>query len=259
MGQPTYPLVDVVATIFACLEYQTSAVATYNPAFNVTGKKPSEGFFVPATPAVDGSVLRDDGKSFPSVTEYTKATLGMDTRWLHKDAIAVAVDSKHQQSAEDAIAIIQNKFMLMVLKGSKLNGFHKALAEKLESIEVQGRDIGLLTFVPQTAAGYAENDKIDEKKTEYMDSRPLGNIDDKVEVDVTVFNIRPMGGDNDSILYESHDAAGNLITFFRNVAAKGSIELDGTYSIKAKIKKVGPTPYSFGAIVNTLYYVRMPK
>ena len=146
----------------------------------------------------------------------------------------------------------------MVLKSVDINGFIASLSAILELDEVKGCNIGLLTYVPKTAQQFHDNDATDDKKTAFMDSKPLGALNAKVAATVTIFNIRPMG-QYDCILYEGNDDNGNLITFFKNIAAKAQFELDETYKITGKLKAVGETPYSFGAIVNTINYVKVAK
>ena len=148
--------------------------------------------------------------------------------------------------------------MMMVLKGTAINGFIGSLAKLLDKNEVKGRDVGLLTYVPKTARQYDETDRIDDKKTAIMDSKTIGVVDSKVSVRVTIFNSRVMS-QYESILYEGHDDNGNLITFFKNEASKDQFNCDNTYNITGKVKAVGETPYSFGAIVNTLNYVKIAK
>jgi len=258
-NQPTFPILDVVATIFASAEHQAKLAKKLNATIDISGSKPSQKLYIPHMPnpvAFDSST--NQLTYLPSLTSYTKKTLGLDPRWLDENTEVVTVTDKHRETAQAAMDTIKNKVMMMVLKGTAINGFIGNLAKSLEREEVQGRDIGLLTYVPKTAKQYDEIDKIDDKKTSFMDSKPVGVIDDKVSVRVTIFNSRAMS-QYESILYEGHDDNGNLITFFKNEIAKDQFEIDKTYDITGKVKAVGVSPYSFGAIVNTLNYVKVVK
>ena len=241
----TFPILDVVATIFASAEHQLKLANKFYPTLDFSEVKPSEKLALPGGSAV---------QYLPSLTSYTKMTLGMDTKWLDENTEVVTVTDQHHEDAKNAINIIKNKIMLMVLKGTEINGFIGNLAKSLEKEEVISRDIGLLSYVPKTARQYAETARIDEKKTSFMNSQSIGAVSDKVSVTVTIFNVRPMG-EYGSILYEGNDVDGNLITFFKNEASKGHFHLDKTYNITGRIKAVGETKYSYGAIVNTLNYV----
>lgn len=257
--KPTFPILKVVATIYASREHQNKLAQQLNPGYDISGAKPSEKVYIsvpaPKGPYTDGTA---DSVYLPSLTSYTKMTFGLDEKWLDAGSEAITVTDKHYEDAQAGIDTIQNKLMMMVLKGIKVNGFISALAKLLEKEEVLERDIGLLTYVPKTAAQYNATDEIDNKKTAFMNSKPVGRVDQKVELEVTIFNSRVMT-QYESILYEGHDENGNLITFFKNEGSKGQFDVDGIYKITGKVKNVGATPYSYGAIVNTLNYVRMMK
>lgn len=257
--KPTFPILKVVATIYASREHQNKLAQQLNPEYDISGAKPSEKVYIPVPapkgPHTDGTA---DSVYLPSLTSYTKMTFGLDEKWLDEGAEVVTVTEKHYEDAKAGIETIQNKIMIMALKSAKINGFIGALAKLLEKEEVLGRDIGLLTYVPKTAAQYTATDEIDSKKGAFMNSKPVGRIDEKVALSVTIFNTRPMPR-YDSILYEGNDENGNLITFFKNEGSKAQFDLDQTYKITGKVKNVGATPYSFGAIVNTLNYVRIAK
>ena len=257
--QPSFPILDVVAIIFASAEYQAKLAKKINPKFDIANTKPSERLYIPTRrlKAFDSDECYNN-VYLPSLTSYTKMTLDLDSRWLDENTEVVTVTKKHRKTAQAAMDTIKNKVMMLVLKGISINGFIGNLAKLLDKEEVMGRDVGLLTYVPKTAKQYDETDKIDDKKTSFMDSKPVGVINDKVSVRVTIFNSRVMS-QYESILYEGHDDDGNLITFFKNEAAKDQFNLDDTYNITGKVKAVGTTPYSFGAIVNTLNYVKMVK
>lgn len=243
----TFPILEVVATIFASAEHQRKLSNKFDPTIDPSDFKPSERLFMP-----NGSALT----YLPSLTSYTKMTLGMDSKWLDENTEVVTVMDRHYKDAEAAMDTIKNKVMLMVLKGLSINGFIGNLIKLIESETVLGRDVGLLTYIPRTAKQYAATDKIDEKKTSFMNSQAVGKVAEKVSVTVTIFNVRPMK-EYGSILYECNDSNGNLVTFFKNEASKGQFDLDKTYNIKGRIKDVGTTQYSFGAIVNTLNYVEI--
>ncbi len=259
--QPSFPILDVVAIIFASAEHQLKLAKKINPKHDISGSKPSEKLYIPVEPkpkALDPGNCGGDRLYLPSLTSYTKFTLGLDPQWLDQGTENVKVTAKHRETAEKAMDTIRNKVMMMVLKGTEINGFIASLAKLLEKDEVMGRDIGLLTYVPKTSKQYDETDKIDDKKTSFMNSKPVGVVNDKVSVRVTIFNSRRMS-QYESILYEGFDDDGNLITFFKNEAAKDQFNCDYSYNITGKVKAVGETPYSFGAIVNTLNYVKMVK
>ena len=257
--QQSFPILDVVATIVASAEYQAKLAKKINPKFDIAGTKPSEKLYIPTRrlKAFDSNETNDN-VYLPSLTSYTKMTLGLDSRWLDDNTEVVTVTDKHRDAAEAAMDTIKNKVMMMVLKGTAINGFIGNLAKSLDKEEVTGKDIGLLTYVPKTARQYDETDKIDDKKTSFMNSKPVGVVNDKVSVRVSIFNSRRMP-QYESILYEGADEDGNLITFFKNEAAKDQFNCDYSYDITGKVKAVGATPYSFGAIVNTLNYVKMVK
>lgn len=259
--KPFFPILDVVATIFAADELQRSLAKKIAPTIDISDRKPSEAMGLPASHAMTifGKEYEiNDRITVPALTSYTKFSLGIDLQWLDENAENVTVLQKHRDQAQEAMDSIKNKVMMMVLKGDKVNGFIGSLSASIEREEVQGRDIGLLTYVPKTARQYADTQLIDDKKTQFMDSKPIGTVGNKATVNVTIFNSRLMSR-YESILYEGHDDAGNLITFFKGEAAKAQFELNNTYKIAGKIKKVGVTPYSYGAIVNTLNYVRLVK
>jgi len=258
--QTTFPILDVVATIFASAEYRLKLATKLNPKHDISGSKPSEKLYIPPVSKLQTQLVSgSEGLTYlPSLTSYTKMTLGLDSRWLDDNTEVVTVTKKHRDAAEKAMNTIKNKVMMMVLKGVSINGFIGSLAKLLEKDEVTGRDVGLLTYVPKTAKQYEDTDKIDDKKTAFMNSKPVGVVNDKVSLRVTIFNSRVMS-QYESILYEGHDDEGNLITFFRNEAAKDQFNCDGTYNITGKVKSAGATPYSFGAIVNTLNYVKIVK
>lgn len=258
-NKPSFPILDVVATIIASAEYQAKLAKKINPKFSITHEKPSERLYIPTRrlKAFDSNATNDN-VYLPSLTSYTKMTIGLDAKWLDDNTEVVTVTKKHRATAQAAMDTIKNKVMMMVLKGISINGFIGNLAKLLDKEEVLGRDIGLLTYVPKTARQYDESDKLDDKKTAFMNSKPVGVINDKVSVRVSIFNSRSMPH-YESILYEGVDEDGNLITFFKNEASKDQFNCDYTYNITGKVKAVGSTPYSFGAIVNTLNYVKMVK
>jgi hypothetical protein len=256
--KPFFPTLDVVATIFAADEFQKALAKKIAPTIDIADRKPSESMGLPADHAMtifDKEYVVNDRITIPSITSYTKFTLGIDLQWLDENAEKVTVLDRHREEAKAAMEMIQNKVMMMVLKGDKVNGFISNLSTSMEREEVQGRDIGLLTYVPKTSRQYAETQLIDDKKTQYMNSKAIGHVGDKAYVNVTIFNSRLMSR-YESILYEGHDDAGNLITFFKGEHAKAQFEIDKSYRICGKIKEIGDTPYSYGAIVNTLNYVR---
>ena len=257
-NKETYPLIDAVSAVFASVEYQAKLAKDADPEFPIEKSKPSAPVYINIEVEPREFGIDTDTVTLPAISAYAKKTLGMDDRWLDQAAIAVEVTDKHREDAEKAIATISNKVMMMVLKGTAVNGFIGSLGRLLENETIASRDIGLLSYVPKTARQFAETAKIDEKKTQFMNSRPLGQIGDKVFATVTVFNSRVMS-QYESVLYETHDDAGNLVTFFKNEAAKDQFEVGGTYKINGKVKVAAPTPYSYGALVNTLNYVRLQK
>lgn len=259
--KPTFPILKVVATIFASHEHQRKLAEQLNPEYDISTFKPSEKVYIPLGSDLSTAIERNEGQRYlPSLTSYTKMTLGLDEVYLDEGSEVMTVTEKHYEDAQAGIETIQNKIMMMVLKGVKINGFIGALAKLLEKEEVLARDIGLLTYVPKTSAQYAAADALDAKKTEFMDSKPVGVVGDKVSVSVSFFASRVIRTDfGNSILYEGNDTNGNLITCYKNEGTKGHFDLDKTYTITGKVKKVGSTPYSYGAIVNTLNYVRIAK
>lgn len=254
----TFPVLDAVSAIFAGDEYQEKLVKQIDPKFDRSGHKPSQTLSVHTPPRGDQDT---EYKTLPSVSEFAKKTLGVENKWMHDDACAVLVTDAHRAAAQEAIDTINNQVMMMVLQGKEINSFIANIAKTLELAEISPREIGLLTFIPRQANQYKENARIDEKKTEYMQSKPLGAIGDKVFVTVTVFNTRDIKSQDgyESILHECHDDDGNLVTFFKNSASKGQFEIGKTYNINGRVKAAAETPYSYGAIVNTINYVRMTK
>ena len=253
--QTTYPLLDAVSAIFASEEHQAKIAKQINHSFDARAEKPSAPIYLHTQPRTDRET---EQFTLPAVSTFAKKTLGVDDKWMDKAAIAVPVTDKHREDAQEAIDTISNKVIMMVLKGSPVNGFLGSLSKLLEQETATSRDMGLLAYVPRTARQFAETAIIDEKKTEFMNSRPLGQEGTKVFANITIFNSRVMS-QYESTLYESHDDSGNLVTFFKNEASKSQFEVGKTYKIHGKVKKAEPTPYSFGAIVNTLNYVRLMK
>jgi len=260
--KPYFPTLEVVATIFAAAEHQKALCGKINPNTDISDRKPSEAFSLliePVSLKLFGKEhVHNDRIVIPSLTSYVKFTLGIDLQWLDEHAEKITVTDEHRESAQAAREMISNKVMMMVLKGEQVNGFISNLSTSMEREEIQGKDIGLLTYVPKTANQYADNARIDDRKTQFMNSKPIGLVGDKATVNVTIFNSRLMSR-YESILYEGYDDEGNLITFFKGEHAKVQFELEETYKIAGKIKAIGSTNFSYGAIVNTLNYVRVAK
>jgi len=251
----TVPLLDGIAAIVACEDHRTLVARAIKPDFDPADHKPSASVYVNNYDNKTGETHSDE---IPAVTDYAKTTLGLNDKWTSNIAVTVVVTDEHRKLAEQYIKIINNKIMMMILQGAKVNGFVANLGKKLEQKEISKRDLGLLTYVPKTARQYEERSKLDEKKASYSNSIALGVEGQKINAEITIFNSREMT-QYDSILYEAHDAHGNLITFFKNAASKAQFEVGETYSINGKIKKADKCDYSYGAIVNTLNYVRLNK
>ena len=255
----TYPTLDVVSAIFAAINHQKEVAYKINPDYDISKAKPSDIIYVPTKPNTDspGDFVHE-GVSIPSLATYAKTTVGIADHWIHELSEVVIVTEQNTNDARAAMEAIQNKVMMMVLKGKKINGFIGNLSKLIEKPEVLARDFGLLSFIPNTAKQYVETEAVDSKKTEFMNSKALGAIGDKVSVRVSIFNSRVMA-QYGSILYEGHDDDGNLISFFKSSESRDQYNCDYTYNIVGKIKMAVATPYSFGAIVNSLNYVRMVK
>ena len=253
----TIKTAEAVATILAAIDHQVDVVKHIDESCDAKSFKPSSGF----------NVKNGDEQQFsiPSVVDYAKRTFveynswEINLKYIHNDAVPVTVTDEHRTEAEELISIIQNKNMMMVLKGQKINGFIGNIFKLIELEEVTQRDIGLLSYVPKTARQFKEQDLVLEKKSRYMDSQQIGKVGDKVFLEVTLFNTRYISA-YDCELFEGVDAAGNLITFFKNGGGKlPDFELNKVYSINARVKKVEANDYSYGAIVNTINYVRLNK
>jgi hypothetical protein len=255
-----YPLLDAIAAIYAADEHQAKIVKEYNPEFDRTTFKPSAALNVQLLPEQYDADGHRAWVEVPAVSEFAKKTLGMENRWISKKAHAVVVTDKHREVAQEAIDTINSKVLMMALQGRDINSFITNMTKKMESGQVTQQDIGLLTYVPKTAKQYQEAAKLDDKKTSFMQSKALGTVGDKIFATVTIFNTRIIRNDfGESLLCEGHDDDGNLVTFFKNEASKLQFEKDKTYNINGRIKKVGETQFSYGAIVNTINYVRMTK
>lgn len=248
------PLLDAVTAIVACTEHRADAVKAVSPSYDHDAAKPSTNLFIRILDDNDEGIDRE----FPAITDYARVTLGCHTQHTHKKAVAATVTDEHRELAEKYINTITNKVTMMVLMGRPVNGFIASLAKALENTVVTSLELGLLTYVPKTAKQYLAAEEVDGKKAQFSQSKPLGAIGNKVFATVTVFNSREMSH-YDSILYECNDDAGNLVTFFKNIASKAQFQVGETYKINGKIKAVGSTKFSFGAIVNTLNYVRLQK
>jgi len=255
MNNQAFEVKETIATIYAAIEHQAKLAAELNPEVDISKFKPSQSIYI-NIPKTDDEL--ECIKSLPSVADYAKITLGFTGRYLDPLAEKVTVTDAHYEKAEDGISIIQNKVMIMVLQGKKVNGFIANLAKLLEKEAVIPRDIGLLSFVPKTANRYKETDAIDEIKNQYMNSKPLGNIGQKVFSEITFFNMRTLS-QYDSFLYEGVDTDGNLVTMFRNMDHEIQFDMDKPYRLNFRIKKAEATPYSYGAIVNSVNYVRLTK
>jgi hypothetical protein len=251
----TVALVDAVAAIYASDEHQANLVKIIDPKFSREGRKPSANMWI--THADDAG--ETTSTNVPSVADFAKVTLDLGNKWTDTKAVAVKVTDKHRDLAEEAIAAIGNNVMMQVLQGKTVNGFIGNMAKLVEGETVTSRDMGLLSYVPKTAKQIMENSKVDEVKSSFVStSKALGTQGVKVFATVTIFNSRNMT-QYESVLYEGHDDAGNLITFFKNESAKDQFKVGETYSIHGKVKSVGETAYSYGANVNTLNYVRKVK
>ena len=80
--KPTYPTLDVVAAIFAAREYQNERVTEINPEYDSSTTKPSQRLVVPrsVTRKPSESHIREiQGFSIPSLSDFAKATMGVDT------------------------------------------------------------------------------------------------------------------------------------------------------------------------------------
>ena len=190
-----FTTLEVVAIIFASFEHRNKLANELNPGNGDAARaKPSEKLYVSVpAPKGDWTEGTNDSVYLPSLTSYTKMTLGVNPQYLDDNTEAMTVTDKHREAAQLGMDTIKSKIMLMVLKGRTINGFHAALSALMDKSSVGLSDIGLLSYVPKTSLEFAENSKIEEKKTEFMASKPLGEAGDRIAATVTVFNVRQMG------------------------------------------------------------------
>ena len=191
---------------------------------------------------------------YPLRDMATKA-MGLNANWLSKNLPTVEIEEKHVEWAEKAIETLNNHMTMSVLKGAPISKFLKTMTNTVKHPEVTFADYGILAYIPRTIANIHEKEAIEEEKAIRAGySKPLGNVGEMVRaVKIKILEKRYVPK-FETTIYTAVNKD-NLVTFF----SRNDFEVGYFYTIDGRVKSVGETEYSQGAVETRLNYVRVLK
>jgi len=116
--------------------------------------------------------------------------------------------------------------------GGKINEFERKVLDVVKRGEINTFEFGIVASLPKSYTRGVERDKVErEQQALSIDSKHIGKVKDKVELDVEILRVNYIQKLNCHVV-NAKDTVGNLIVFF---TAKGS-EFTDTKNIKVKAR-----------------------
>ena len=147
----------------------------------------------------------------------------------------LTVTEEDRTQAQEMIDAIINDNLLAILKGEQIRGFRHSLVTLLSKESVTDkellRSINMLVYVPTSAAGIKAKQAKELKSHEFINSRWIGHIKDKVDCQITIHKAM-LSQKYSCYFITAYTVENNVIRF-----SSQSEWIDGnSYQIRGRIK-----------------------
>lgn len=198
-------------------------------------------------------VLHKDSRIFD--TEKQELIEVTPNKVLMRDSVTgikiLSVTEQDRADAETAIQALQQDMTMSMLKGRKVSDFVSNFISAIGQDEASERDCGLFAFLPNMYGQLKARQQKEETVVGLAySSKAIGNVGDRVTVNLTVISARYLSSYNCWSVF-GHDQNGNCVSF---LTGKQDCSVSGTYA--GKIKRVGNDTYHNGAMVTQLNFVK---
>ena len=150
--------------------------------------------------------------------------------------IDLRITDKIRKEAEDILQYISSQYVLKLLRGDFISGFNTDLAKFLETgnnssdATIAGR-LGMMIYFPKLADDWRNQELMVEKMQDFAQSKHLGKIKEKLDLQVTVY--KSIYSQNYNRHYiQAYTADNNVVFFSSNYAWDENKQ----YRIKGRVK-----------------------
>lgn len=155
-----------------------------------------------------------------------------------KKPFDLLVTDETRREAERLIGVVSSSYMMALLSNQRVSNFTAELSKTVEARETMDINamlskVGMLVYLPQVAAAFEKQNNRQEKEQDFVVSRHLGKIRDKLEINVTVFNC--IYSTNWNRYFVKAYTDNNDVVFFSSDRAW---ENSKKYNVRARIKKL---------------------